>query len=175
MRTKDNSTVDWIDEETEDLTQIKLRKLFDYNAKTGQLINKKSGKPVGCLDKSTGYIRYRFNGKNHRVHRLIWVWLHSDVPDGFIVDHGDNDRTNNRAKNLRLLSTKENNENIEKGNSNNQIGIRGVSQKGDLYIARITCSGKTINLGTFATPEQAGAEYLKSKELMHKGWSSRGI
>lgn len=175
MRTKDNQTIDWIDSETEELTQIKLRQLFNYNAKTGQLINKKSGKPVGSLDKSTGYIRYRFNGKNHRVHRLIWVWNHGAVPDGFIVDHKFNDRTDNRIESLRLLTTKENAENIKSGNKNNQIGLRGVSRKGDIYIARITHKGKTICLGSFATPEQAGMEYTRQKELIHTGWKSRHV
>ena len=60
-------------------------------------------------------------------------------------------------------------------NKNNKIGIRGVVQSGESFLAIITVKYKKIYLGRFATPEQAGAEYLKHKKLMHKGWSSRGI
>lgn len=175
LRNKDAFTIDWIDEFSSDITQTKLRQLFDYNPETGEFINKKSGKSVGSMDKSTGYIRYRFAGKNYRLHRLIWVWLHSDVPDGFVVDHRNNIRTDNRADNLRLLSVRGNNENIEKGNRNNKIGIRGVHQCGQSYRAVIVVCGRNIHLGMFATPEQAGAEYHKHKKLLHKGYANRGV
>lgn len=175
LRNKDNSTIDWVDDATDELTQIKLRNYFNYNAETGQLISKRTNKPVGCLDKSTGYIRYRYGNKNHRVHRLIWILRFGSIPDGFVIDHRDNDRTNNRINNLRLVVGSENNENITAGNKNNKIGIRGVVQSGESFLAIITVKYKKIYLGRFATPEQAGAEYLKHKKLMHKGWSSRGI
>lgn len=171
MGHKDNCTIDWIAEFSTELDQIKLRQLFNYDSKTGKLISKKRKKPVGCLDKSTGYIRYKYDGKNLRVHRLIWVWLHGAIPDGFIVDHVDNDRTNNRERNLRLATGQENSQNIKEGNKNNQIGIRGVSKRGDLYQARITHNRKTIVLGLFPTAEMAGREYFKQKELLHSGYS----
>lgn len=175
-KNQDHQTIDWIDEINPELTKRKLRSLFDYNSDSGELINRVSGKAVGSLDKSTGYIRYRYNGKNNRVHRLIWLWLHGYIPDNCIINHRDNDRTNNSECNLRLLPIKGNNENITKGNNNNRTGIRGVTQKNDsTYIARITCNGKTITLGSFACPVVAGKEYLKQKELMHKGWSKNGI
>ena len=175
-KNNDCQTIDWVGDLSEELTQRKLKSLFDYNAETGDFIKRSINKPVGSLDKSTGYIRYKLNGKNHRVHRLIWLWLHGSIPDDCFIDHLDNDRTNNKANNLRLLPQQGNAENITKGNKNNKIGIRGVSELGSgLYIARITSNGKTITLGTFTSAELAGQEYFKQKELLHSGWSRNGI
>lgn len=42
------------------------------------------------------------------VHVVNYVWNVGDKPEGYVVDHIDNDSTNNDIKNLQLLSPREN-------------------------------------------------------------------
>lgn len=43
-----------------------------------------------------------------RVHRIIWIAEHGVIPDGYVVDHINNDKKDNRIENLQLLTPKEN-------------------------------------------------------------------
>lgn len=43
-----------------------------------------------------------------RGHRLVWETFNGDIPNGFEIDHIDNDKTNNRLDNLRLVTRSEN-------------------------------------------------------------------
>ncbi len=47
--------------------------------------------------------------KQYRLPRLIWETFRGRIPDGFHVDHIDNDQTNNRLDNLQVLSLADNN------------------------------------------------------------------
>lgn len=44
------------------------------------------------------------NGKNHHVHRLEWIKHHGEIPDGYVVHHKDEDKTNWNIDNLELIS-----------------------------------------------------------------------
>ena len=80
------------------------------------------------------------------MHRYIM-----DTPDGLIVDHKDRDTLNNQRSNLRNCTYAQNNANKV---YRNKAGFKGV------YIrASITVNSKTINLGTFATAEEAAKAY----------------
>lgn len=40
--------------------------------------------------------------------RLVYVWFIEDIPDGYVVDHIDNDPYNNKLSNLQMLSIGDN-------------------------------------------------------------------
>ena len=40
--------------------------------------------------------------------RIIYAWFNGEVPEGFVVDHIDNDPDNNKLSNLQLLTVEEN-------------------------------------------------------------------
>jgi hypothetical protein len=90
------------------LAQQQLHEVLDYNPDTGLFFwkQKKQGrrlnKVAGCAI-SDGYIIIRFNKKNARAHRLAWVYVYGDIPDGMYIDHINRDRSDNRICNLRLV------------------------------------------------------------------------
>lgn len=43
-----------------------------------------------------------------KVHRVIWMVVNGDIPDGLYVNHIDEDKSNNCISNLNLLTHKEN-------------------------------------------------------------------
>ena len=43
-----------------------------------------------------------------RIHRIIWIAAHGIIPDGYVVDHINSDKTDNRLANLQLLTAADN-------------------------------------------------------------------
>lgn len=66
---------------------------------------------------------YKENGKRrqHLMHRLI-----TGAPKDLQIDHEDHNGLNNRKKNLRICTNKQNGENRKSANKNSKNGIRGV-------------------------------------------------
>ena len=89
------------------MNQDDVREIFDYDAKTGDLIRKSLNKITGCIDQS-GYKRTKYKGKNSLCHRLIYVWHHGQIPEHYHIDHIDHDRSNNRIENLQALTPYDN-------------------------------------------------------------------
>lgn len=111
-------------------------------------------------ERDDGYIVTQINGSTVRLHRLI-LGL-----DNELIDHRNGDKTDNRRKNLRPATKQLNG--INRGaNSNNTLGIKGVSRlKNGKYVARIMVDGKSIHLGTFETVDEAqNARSKKEQEL----------
>ena len=51
------------------------------------------------------------NGKTKmqcRIHRIVWIAEHGIIPDGYVIDHINNDKQDNRRCNLQLLTAAEN-------------------------------------------------------------------
>lgn len=59
-----------------------------------------------------GYYRVTLyvDGKPHRylVHRLIWFVFNGDIPEGYQINHINEDKSDNRLENLCLMTPKEN-------------------------------------------------------------------
>lgn len=43
-----------------------------------------------------------------RVHRIVWISKNGIIPDGYVVDHINNNKQDNRISNLQILTSKEN-------------------------------------------------------------------
>ena len=51
------------------------------------------------------------NGKTKmscRVHRIIWIAAHGIIPEGYVIDHKNNNKKDNRLANLQMLTSSEN-------------------------------------------------------------------
>ena len=143
------------------ITQDELKKLFNYCEKTGNLIRKvnagktKAGDIAGTK-RPDGYLQVGIKYNLYYIHRIIWVMEHGSVDSELQIDHIDGNQTNNKIKNLRLVTNKENNKNKVKP-ARNTSGVVGVHWcKRDLkWMAGIRVNGKQKNLGRFTDMNDA--------------------
>jgi hypothetical protein len=82
-----------------------------------------------------------------------------DNPIGKMVDHINRDTLDNTRENLRVATRAENLRN-SKLRSDSKCNFKGVSKKGNRFIARIQISvDKRLHLGYFNTEEDAARAY----------------
>lgn len=97
-----------------------------------------------------------------KLHRLIM-----DAPEGMSVDHINRNQRDNRRSNLRICTQAENTRNSSVP-KNSTTGVTGVHKKGKKFSARIEYNKKRINLGCFASFEDAVKARLEA-ELKYFG------
>lgn len=114
---------------------------------------KKNGKKYAighiCINKQT----------TRRMHRII---MKLDMYDKKQVDHINGNGLDNRKKNLRISSPKENSR--YKTVKNNKLGYKGIFKTGNKFGARISIdrNKKSIHLGLFNTIKEAAMAYDKA-------------
>lgn len=140
---------------TEINTQEFLKTLLHYDPETGVFrwkanINSRAriGVKAGTIN-GGGYRQIAYKGKSYRGHRLAWLYMTGEAPEGEI-DHIDHNRANNAWSNLRLVSTQENKQNLSMM-KNNKSGITGVywKEKSGRWRALIGGSKNRITLGDY--------------------------
>lgn len=139
------------------ITRERLLELFVYDPESGLLYNRISrmGARKGAVAGSrshTGerdpYIRVLVDGERHYLHRLVWVYHYGHIAKDKIIDHINGNPLDNRIKNLRVVSYRENYTNSRRS-KNNKSGYTGVCRGGNRWIAYITVCGTKIILGRF--------------------------
>jgi hypothetical protein len=89
------------------LTQTELKKLFFIDPETGECV-RRNGRPTGSLSQK-GYLRTTIGGREYRLHRLVWLWVHGEhPPEDMVIDHINGVKTDNRIANLRLATVCQN-------------------------------------------------------------------
>lgn len=149
-----------------------LHKIFRLDAKTGEIFwrerdaemiphtqrrvcfnNRHAGTRAGAI-KSRGWMEVTIDGRDYRVHRVIFAMAHGRWPTK-PIDHINHVRSDNRPENLREVYPIENSRN-RSPDKRNRTGVCGVffHEKTGTYKASLG-SGIGKNLGTFATLEEA--------------------
>lgn len=82
-----------------------------------------AGKPAGTKSRD-GYSVITLQDVQYKLHRVLWALYHGTDPE-IHIDHVNGDRSDNRIKNMRLVSPKENARNRKKS-VNNTSGYQGV-------------------------------------------------
>jgi|TARA_Y100000310_G_scaffold211187_1_gene211927 hypothetical protein len=107
---------------------------------------------VKSIRNNNGYAWCSVKGKPHAVHRLL-------LPFSTCVDHANHDKMDNRRENIRSCTYAENlrNRSISKSNRTGATGVysKYKARVGRIYTARISVNGKSINLGTFDSFDEA--------------------
>lgn len=113
---------------------------------------------VGCGGDKTRHIR---------MHRMIM-----NPPDDVLVDHKNQDRSDNRRSNLRLADKSQNgcNRGVQRNTKSGLKGAHYHKQTGR-WCAKITKDGASLFLGIFDTPEQAHEAYKEASRKIHKEYS----
>jgi HNH endonuclease len=158
-----------------DLTAARLRELLSYDPATGLFTRLVSGRGRGAIAGSVaggkslcGYIRIGVSGRFYMAHRLAWLYTHGVWPAGDI-DHINGEKADNRLSNLRDVSTSVNMQNQRSAQPRNASGFLGVTRHGNRFEASIKINGVNLYLGSYGSPEEAHASYLKEKRRIHPG------
>lgn len=157
-------------------TRDDAAKLLSYNPETGALtwiVNRgggaRAGDPAGHRRGDDGYVTVHLWHRQVAVHRLAWLYVHGEWPDG-MIDHINGIRHDNRIANLRIGDASGNAQNQRKARADNRSGFLGVHYKSDRrqWAAQITLGGRRRHLGYFTCPDEAHAAYLDAKRRLHE-------
>lgn len=91
------------------------------------------------------------------IHAIVAESFLNHKPCGFkrVIDHIDDNKLNNNAENLRIVSNRQNTTKNAKG----EIKFVGVTKRGNKYRARMRIGGKLVSLGTFKCELAAAKAY----------------
>jgi len=149
--------------------------IYDYSDgclfhKSNHKSKRYAGQRAGRVQRA-GYKEYRqvkTGGKLYYEHRVVLIMHGVDIPDGMQVDHINGCGTDNRLSNLRVVCRIKNNRNKLRSTRGSASGFTGVTYDKHAgarkWKAYIEVLGKHINLGLYATPEEAYKVRLKADE-----------
>lgn len=107
--------------------------------------------------------------KTFRVHQLVAVAFLNHIPDkhkGLVIDHIDENKLNNMATNLQLITNKKNTSKDRKNKTSKYTGVSWHKQS-NKWLAQFRENGSVKYLGTFETEEEARDAYNASQERMY--------
>lgn len=114
-----------------------------------------------------GYGKFTADGKKVFAHRFAYQLLTGELSDGSELDHSCRVRSCVNPEHLRIVTRKENVENVDVYR-NSTTGARGVGPTpGGKYRARVAHNGKTHYLGLFTTIQEADAAALAKRLELH--------
>ena len=120
----------------------RIQQNYNYDDRSGKLVNAKTGKVVrgGLYSKRNGKYRYlrmllTVNGCEYNIflHHAVWAWHNGCFPT-LQIDHINGNGFDNRIENLREVSGSENKKNtLYPWKPNADTGLPGVYKHGNGY------------------------------------------
>lgn len=153
--------------------------VYNYDPLTGIFTLKitRGPKTVGSVSgglNKDGYIQIDFNGKKYLSHRMAWLFMNGEWPDG-IIDHKDTVRSNNKYDNLRVVNNSISNRNrgVSKRNTSGFVGV-SWDKRSSKWVATICVNGKMERLGLFEYKEDAILARMTA-EKKYNYWVDRAM
>lgn len=169
---------------TKDLTTQEILSLVFYDCESGNFYwsntieSKGAGKgkrghikgDVASRKAANGYLGVTINSVPVLCHRLAWFLTYGKWPDGDI-DHKNGVRTDNRISNLRDVPRSINMQNLRSSHSDTESRLLGayLDKRRGYWYSKIHKDGKTTDLGSFKTAQEAHQAYLDAKRRIHEG------
>jgi len=153
------------------ITQEYIKQLFSYS--DGNLYWKISrsnciqiGQKVGTTPKH-GYSQTYFEGKNYRLHRLVFLYHYGYLP--FEIDHINGDKADNRIENLRAATSTQNQQNA-KLRKDNISGVKGVNwyKPSKKWQVQLRINTVKTHIGYFNNLELAELVAIEARDKYHK-------
>ena len=154
---------------TKQLSMQRLWELFHYT--DGKLYRKapvrgaKRGSLLNCKTQDN-YLEAGVDGKNIRVHRIIYFMFYGYLPR--VVDHINGNTLDNRIENLRAATHSQNSWNA-KISKRNKSGVKGVSwhKTASKWVAHIGIKRKLVYLGLHESLQQAEQAVKQARLNLH--------
>ena len=128
------------------------------------------GSLAGSLD-SNGYSKISIDGERIPTHRAVFLLFNGYLPE--IIDHIDNNPSNNRIENLRAATREQNAFNRKAPNVTNLLGVKNVSKRGNSFRVKISKSGQNF-MKTCKTLEEAIEWRDEKLKELHGEFASKG-
>lgn len=140
-------------------------KAIDRYVTNGNCKNFRKGRACTEYDNGKGYktVCLSKNGKTKTItiHKLVAIAFLGHKPDGttkICVDHINNIKTDNRLKNLQLISNRENASKDKKGYSSKYVGVN-YHKESNKWRSCITINSRAKYLGIFKNEIDAHNAY----------------
>ncbi|WP_296257786.1 MULTISPECIES: HNH endonuclease signature motif containing protein [unclassified Pseudomonas] len=163
-----------------DLAQEELAEILEYEPDTGllrwrprpdEMFERKgfaaswnsrfAGRIAGNVFKKPSghsYVQIGIGYRHLRAHRVIWLLVYGSIDDSMVIDHVNGVGTDNRLKNLRLVSSGDNSKN-RSVSKRSRSGVAGVywNSTEQKWHARIQVNGVRKSIGQYHSLEAAKA------------------
>jgi len=119
---------------------------------------------AGCF-KQDGYRDVRCFNTVEKEHRIVWKLHFGEIPEGLVIDHINNNRSDNRIENLRLVTPLQNSWNRLKHKTNTS-GFNNVhyDSKRCKYRCSLRVNGKRYRGSYKDTAKDSYEEFLELNE-----------
>ena len=108
---------------------------------------------------NNGYCQVGLNGGLVMYHNIIWILSTGKyIPSGLVVDHINGNRLDSRMENMRLVTDRINNQNMEVHRDGKLVGC-AFCKHAKRYKTKIQINSKQIYLGYFKTEQEAHRAY----------------
>jgi hypothetical protein len=157
------------------VSKERLQEVLDYNPEIGVFTWKVAttnrvqvGSVAGCKG-PRGSIMIRLGSRQYSAHRLAWLYVYGDVPDGMDVIHSNYKNSDNRIENLRCITKVATLVRCGKIKPFYPVKKLGVYCTTSGWKASIKVNSKSVCLGTFSNKDGAEAAYSKAKRRIKGG------
>lgn len=115
-----------------------------------------------------GYCQVGWGGHMFKSHRLLYCLYHqTDVDPNLVIDHINNDKLDNSKANLRLVTARENSNNLKKHRTGRLVGAK-FNKRRNKFESGIKINNKQISLGCYNTEQEAHDVYKQVCNMLDK-------